>query len=44
VKVVEMNDEQIAKWRKIADETSYKAFADEVPGGRELLDMALSVE
>ncbi len=44
VKVVEMNDEQIAKWRKIADETSYKAFADGVPGGRELLDMALSVE
>jgi TRAP-type transport system periplasmic protein len=44
VKVVEMNDEQIAKWRKIADETSYKAFADQVPGGRELLDMALSVE
>ncbi len=44
VKVVEMNDEQVAKWRKIADESSYKAFADEVPGGRELLDMALSVE
>jgi TRAP-type transport system periplasmic protein len=44
VKIVEMNDEQIAKWRKIADETSYKAFADQVPGGRELLDMALSVE
>lgn len=44
VKVVEMNDEQIAKWRKIADESSYKAFADDVKGGRELLDMALSVE
>jgi len=44
VKIVEMNDEQIAKWRRIADESSYKAFADEVPGGRELLDMALSVE
>lgn len=44
VKVVEMNDEQVAMWRKIADESSYKAFADEVPGGRELLDMALSVE
>lgn len=44
VKVVEMNDEQIAKWRKIADESSYKSFADDVKGGRELLDMALSVE
>jgi TRAP-type C4-dicarboxylate transport system substrate-binding protein len=44
VKVVEMSDEQVAKWRKIADESSYKAFADDVKGGRELLDMALSVE
>ncbi len=44
VKVVEMNDEQIAKWRKIADESSYKSFAEDVKGGRELLDMALSVE
>lgn len=44
VQVVEMNDEQVAKWRKIANESSYKAFADEVPGGRELLDMALSVK
>jgi TRAP-type C4-dicarboxylate transport system substrate-binding protein len=44
VKVVEMNDEQVAKWRKIADESSYKAFADDVSGGRKLLDQALSVE
>jgi TRAP-type C4-dicarboxylate transport system substrate-binding protein len=44
VKIVEMNDEQVAKWRKIADESSYKAFADDVTDGRELLDMALSVE
>jgi TRAP-type C4-dicarboxylate transport system substrate-binding protein len=44
VKVVEMSDEQVAKWRKIADESSYKSFADDVKGGRELLDMALSVE
>ncbi len=44
VQVVEMNDEQVAMWRKIADESSYKAFAEEVSGGRELLDMALSVE
>ena len=44
VKVVEMTAEQAAMWRKIADTSSYKAFADEVKGGRELLDMALSVE
>jgi TRAP-type C4-dicarboxylate transport system substrate-binding protein len=44
VKVVEMTAEQAAMWRKIADESSYKAFAEQVKGGRELLDMALSVE
>ena len=44
VKVVEMTAEQAAMWRKIADESSYKAFSDSVKGGKELLDMALSVE
>jgi TRAP-type transport system periplasmic protein len=44
VKVVEMTAEQAAMWRKIADTSSYKAFADNVRGGRALLDMALSVE
>ena len=44
VKVVEMSAEQAAMWRKIADTSSYKAFADDVKGGRELLDMALAVE
>ena len=44
VKVVEMTAEQAAMWRKIADVSSYKAFADEVKGGKELLDLALSVE
>jgi TRAP-type C4-dicarboxylate transport system substrate-binding protein len=44
VKVVEMNDQQVAEWRKIADKSSYKAFAENVKGGRELLDMALSVQ
>lgn len=44
VKVVEMSAEQAAKWRAIADTTSYKTFSDKVKGGRELLDMALSVE
>lgn len=44
VKVVTMTAEQAAKWRSIADVTSYKNFAESVKGGRELLDMALSVE
>lgn len=44
VKVVEMTAEQAAMWRKIADVSSYKAFADNVKGGKELLDMALSVD
>ena len=44
VEVVTMTAEQAAKWRAIADQTSYKNFAEKVKGGRELLDMALSVE
>jgi len=44
VKVVTMSAEQAAAWRAIADKTSYKQFADKVKGGRELLDMALSVK
>jgi TRAP-type transport system periplasmic protein len=44
VKVVEMTTQQAAMWRKIADTSSYKAFADNVKGGRKLLDMALHVE
>ncbi len=44
VKVVTMTAEQAAKWRAIADTTSYKSFAEKVKGGKELLDLALSVE
>ena len=44
VKVVEMTSEQAAMWRKVADESSYKEFVDKVKGGKELLDLALSVE
>jgi TRAP-type C4-dicarboxylate transport system substrate-binding protein len=44
VKVVTMNADQYAAWRKIADNTSYKEFAEKVPGGKELLDKALSVK
>jgi len=44
VKVVTMNDAQFAAWKKIADQTSYKNFAEKVPGGKELLDKALAVK
>ncbi|WP_119458281.1 TRAP transporter substrate-binding protein DctP [Rhodospirillaceae bacterium SYSU D60014] len=44
VEVVTMTPEQAQMWRDIAKETSYKNFAENVEGGRELLDMALSVE
>jgi TRAP-type C4-dicarboxylate transport system substrate-binding protein len=44
VKVVTMNAEQAAAWKAIAQETSYKIFAEKVPGGKELIEKALSVE
>ncbi len=44
VKVVTMNAEQAAAWIKIAKQTSYKNFAEKVPGGKELIDKALSVK
>ncbi len=44
VEVVSMNAEQAAAWRAIADKTSYKNFAEKVPGGKELIEKALAVE
>jgi len=44
VKIVTMTAKQAAKWRAIADKTSYKNFSEKVKGGRELLDMALAVK
>lgn len=43
VKVVTMTAEQVAKWQEVAKATSYKTFAEQVPGGRELIEMALAV-
>ncbi len=43
VEVVEMSQEDYDAWLKIAQETSYKEFAN-VPGGKELVDKALAVE
>jgi TRAP-type C4-dicarboxylate transport system substrate-binding protein len=44
VEVVTMTAEQAQMWRDVAVNSSYKSFAEKVPGGRELLDMALAVE
>lgn len=44
VEIAEMSQEDFDAWREIAKETSYKKFAEEVPNGQDLLDMALSVE
>lgn len=44
VEIVEMTPEQYDAWLQIAQETSYKTFANEVEGGQELIDKALAVE
>ena len=44
VKVVAMTAEQADKWRQVARDSSYKSFAKEVPNGKALIDMALSVK
>jgi TRAP-type transport system periplasmic protein len=44
VEVVQMSAEDAEAWRTIAQETSYKIFAEEVPGGDALIQKALAVE
>jgi TRAP-type transport system periplasmic protein len=44
VEVVEMSGEDYDAWLSKAKESSYKTFAEDVPGGRELIDKALAVE
>lgn len=44
VEVVQMSQENYAAWRDIAQETSYKIFAEEVPGGQEIIEKALAVD
>ena len=44
VEVVYMSEAQVNEWRKIAEETSYKTFTENVPSGAELIEKALSVE
>lgn len=44
VEIAEMSAEDFEAWRKLAMETSYQKFVDEVPDGQKLLDLALAVE
>jgi TRAP-type C4-dicarboxylate transport system substrate-binding protein len=44
LEVAHMSSEQLEAWKVIAAETSFALFAEEVEGGRALLDMALAVE
>jgi len=44
VEIAAMSQEEFDAWRALAQETSYKAFVADTPGGQALLDLALSVE
>lgn len=44
VEVVTMNEAQYNEWLKIADQTSYKNYRENVPGGKEIIQKALSVK
>ena len=44
VKVVTMSSADAEAWRVVANKTSYKVFAEKVPGGKELIEKALSVK
>ena len=44
VEVVTMTDAEADAWREVAKKTSYAKFAENVPGGKELIEKALSVK
>ncbi|RPE71354.1 TRAP-type C4-dicarboxylate transport system substrate-binding protein [Pacificibacter maritimus] len=44
VEIARMSPEDFEAWRALAQETSYKAFVEDLPDGQALLDMALAVE
>jgi TRAP-type C4-dicarboxylate transport system substrate-binding protein len=44
VEVVTLTDAEADAWREVAKKTSYKGFADKVPGGKELIEKALAVK
>jgi TRAP-type transport system periplasmic protein len=44
VEVVTLSGAEADAWRAVAQKTSYKVFAEKVPGGKELIEKALSVK
>ncbi len=44
VEVITLTDAEAEAWRAVAQKTSYKVFAEKVPGGKELIEKALSVK
>ncbi|MGE0747273.1 MAG: TRAP transporter substrate-binding protein DctP [Rhodospirillales bacterium] len=44
VEVAELTQAQFDKWREVAKQTSYKVFAEKVPGGDALIQKALAVQ
>jgi TRAP-type C4-dicarboxylate transport system substrate-binding protein len=44
VEVVEMSKEDFDAWLAVAKESSYKKFAEDVPGGDKLIEQALAVQ
>lgn len=44
VEVTTMTAAQADAWRAVAQKTSYKEFSEKVPGGKELIEKALSVK
>ncbi len=44
VEVITLTDAEADAWRGVAQKTSYKVFAEKVPGGKELIEKALSVK
>lgn len=44
VQVTTMSDADAEAWRAVAQKTSYKTFSEKVPGGKELIEKALSVK
>ncbi len=42
--VITMTDAEADAWREVAKKTSYAKFAENVPGGKELIEKALSVK
>ena len=44
VAVHDMDEATFLKWRKIAEESAWKDFAEHVPDGKRLMDLAISVK